>query len=66
MPANQATDERAMELHCARVWLAESRRCTNHRFRVALLTWAGDARRRAMNPQLPLLRTSTRTCSDEG
>lgn len=42
-------EERAINLHCARVYLreAQARRTSNPRFAATLLTWAGNARRRA-------------------
>lgn len=40
--------DRAMYIHCARVYLAESRKRQHQRaFSFTLLDWAGNARRRA-------------------
>jgi hypothetical protein len=38
----------SVDLHCARVYLAEARRRRGQRFAHTLLLWAGNARRRAM------------------
>ena len=38
---------RETEIHCARVYLSESRRRGRSQFAHLLLTWAGNARRRA-------------------
>lgn len=40
--------ERATTIHCARVYLAESRRRGRQGFAFVLLDWAANARRRAM------------------
>lgn len=40
--------ERAAAIHCARVYLAESRRRGRQWFAFVLLEWAASARRRAM------------------
>lgn len=37
-----------IELHCARVYIAEARRRRGQKFAVTLLLWAANARRRAM------------------
>lgn len=37
----------SLDLHCARVYLAEARRRRGQRFALVLLQWAANARRRA-------------------
>lgn len=39
--------DRAISIHCARVYLAEARRRRGQRFYWTLLQWAANARRRA-------------------
>lgn len=41
-------DDRAANIHSARVYLAEARRRRGQSFGFVLLEWAGNARRRAM------------------
>ena len=38
-----------IELHCARVYLAEARRRRGQKFAITLLLWAANARKRAAN-----------------
>lgn len=46
--------DRAFAIHCARVYLAESRRRGRQPFAWVLLAWAADARREAMRGQMEL------------
>lgn len=48
--------ERALALHCARVYLAEARRRRGQPFAHVLLQWAGNARRMARRGQGELFR----------
>lgn len=54
-PAWQIPMTREHLLHCARVYVIEARRRAHsdldHGFRLTLLRWAGNARRRAMREQ---------------
>lgn len=38
-----------IDLHCARVYLAEARRRRGQKFAITLLLWAANARKRAAN-----------------
>ena len=41
----------SIEIHIARVYIAEARRRRGQKFAVTLLLWAANARRRAMQEQ---------------
>lgn len=47
--------DRAAQIHCARVYLAQSRHFTRHSrgFSFLLLQWAGNCRRRAAATTVP-------------
>jgi hypothetical protein len=49
-------NDRAASLHCARVYLAESKRRSSQPFAFTLLEWAGNARRRAVPAQREMFR----------
>ena len=39
----------SLDLHCARVYIAEARRRRGQKFAITLLLWAANARKRAMS-----------------